>query len=158
MKHKKIWIYALWIGVTEAVGALSGLLSRPGMEAFASIPKSSLTPPGIVFPIVWSVLYLLMGISGARIYLAAPGTSRSRGLWLYVFQLIFNFFWSLFFFNLQAFGFSFLWLLVMWGLVLMMILSFAKVDRPAAYLQIPYLAWVSFAGYLNLTTWLLNRP
>lgn len=158
MKHKKIWIYALWIGVTEAVGALSGLLSRPGMKAFASIPKSSLTPPGIVFPIVWSVLYLLMGISGARIYLAAPSACRSRGLWLYVFQLIFNFFWSLFFFNLQAFGFSFLWLLVMWGLVLMMILSFAKVDRPAAYLQIPYLAWVSFAGYLNLTTWLLNRP
>ena len=82
-----------------------------------------------------------------------------QGQWLLLFglQLIFNFFWSILFFNLQAFGFAFLWLTVLWGLILLMILSFARVDKPAALLQIPYLLWVTFALYLNAGVWMLNR-
>ncbi|MEG0754671.1 MAG: TspO/MBR family protein, partial [Angelakisella sp.] len=68
-----------------------------------------------------------------------------------------NFFWSIFFFNLQAFGFSFLWLVLLWVLIVLMILSYRKGDKLAAWLQVPYLLWVTFAGYLNYATWLLNR-
>ena len=75
---------------------------------------------------------------------------------LFLIQLAFNFFWSILFFNLQAFGFAFVWLAALWALILMMIFSFRRADRPAALLQIPYLIWVAFAGYLNFGVWLLN--
>ena len=119
--------------------------------------KPALSPPGLVFPIVWGILYALMGFSAARIYLAAPSHLRSRGLNLFIAQLVVNFFWSPVFFNLQAFGFAFLWLLILWGLVLWMIFTFRKADPIAAKLQIPYLLWLTFAAYLNLGVWYLNR-
>lgn len=78
-----------------------------------------------------------MGIGAARIYLAPASDARSRSLLLFLVQLVFNFFWSIIFFNLQAFGFAFLWLIALWVLILLMILSFRKVDKPAAWLQIP---------------------
>lgn len=155
---KKHWkTYALWILITEAIGALSGFLSREGMELYASaIAKPPLSPPGILFPIVWGILYALMGFSAARIYLAPHSSARSTGLNLYVAQLIVNFFWSLIFFNAQAFGLAFLWLLLLWILVFGMILVFRKIDPLAAYLQIPYLIWLTFAAYLNAGVWYLN--
>ena len=155
---KKHWkTYALWILIAEAVGALSGYLSREGMQLYASvISKPPLSPPGILFPIVWVILYALMGFSAARIYLLPPSTARSTGLNLYVAQLIINFFWSLIFFNAQAFGLAFLWLLLLWILVLAMILVFRKTDPVAAYLQIPYLIWLTFAAYLNAGVWYLS--
>ena len=155
--NKHTWKpYAFWILLTEAVGALSGLLSRGGMAIFSSIVQPPFSPPAIVFPIVWGILYALMGISAARIYLSPPSQARNRGLNLYIAQLIVNFFWSLIFFNAQAFGFAFLWLLLLWVLVLWMILTFRKVDPLAAWLQIPYLIWLTFAAYLNLGVWILN--
>lgn len=157
MKKMNPWVYVIAVVLTEAVGVLSGLLSREGMEAFESVRQSALTPPAIVFPIVWTILYALMGIGAARVYEAPPSQNRSRGFWLFVFQLIFNFFWSLFFFNMQAFGFSFLWLVALWILILLMTLNFYQSDRPAGVIQIPYLVWVAFAGYLNFTVWQLNR-
>ena len=155
---KKHWkTYALWILIAEAVGALSGYLSREGMQLYASaISKPPLSPPGILFPIVWVILYALMGFSAARIYLLPPSTARSTGLNLYVAQLIINFFWSLIFFNAQAFGLAFLWLLLLWILVFAMILVFRKADPVAAYLQIPYLIWLTFAAYLNAGVWYLS--
>ena len=99
----------------------------------------------------------MMGIGAARIYLAPASGDRSRSLLLFLVQLAVNFFWSIIFFNLQAFGFAFVWLILLWVLILLMILSFRKVDKLAAWLQIPYLLWVSFAAYLNLGVWLLNR-
>ena len=155
---KKHWkTYALWILIAEAVGALSGYLSREGMQLYASaISKPPLSPPGILFPIVWVILYALMGFSAARIYLLPPSTARSTGLNLYVAQLIINFFWSLIFFNAQAFGLAFLWLLLLWILVFAMILVFRKTDPVAAYLHIPYLIWLTFAAYLNAGVWYLS--
>lgn len=160
MDMKKInWkTYAFWILITEAVGALSGWLTREGTKIFGeTVAQPPLSPPMLVFPIVWGILYALMGISAARIYMAPTSAERSKGLNLYIAQLVVNFFWSLIFFNAQAYGFAFIWLLVLWALVLWMILTFRKVDPVAAWLQLPYLLWLTFAAYLNLSVWYLNR-
>ncbi|MEG0853576.1 MAG: TspO/MBR family protein [Angelakisella sp.] len=157
MKNNKWEPYILFIVLTEAVGVLAGWLTRSGIEAYNALPKPPLTPPNTVFPIVWTVLYALMGIGAARIWMAPPSQARSYSLRLFAVQLVVNFFWSIFFFNLQAFGFSFLWLVLLWVLIVLMILSYSKVDKLAAWLQVPYLLWVTFAGYLNYATWLLNR-
>ncbi len=150
--------YALWMITAEAVGALSGYLTRDGMKIFTrQILQPPLSPPPIVFPIVWGILYTLMGIGAARICQSPPSRDRSRGLNLYIIQLAVNFFWSLIFFNAQAFGFAFLWLVLLWVLVLSMTLTFRKADPVSAPLQIPYLLWLTFAAYLNLGVWYLNR-
>ena len=159
MRMKGNWkTYTFWILLTEAVGALSGWFSRNGMEVYMeTIQKPSLSPPGWLFPIVWTILYALLGLGAARIWLASASRERSLSLNLFIAQLVINFFWSLIFFNLQAFGFALLWLLLLWGLVLWMIFSFWKVDPLAAKLQIPYLLWLSFAAYLNYGVWMLNK-
>ncbi len=150
--------YALWIAIAEAVGALAGFLTREGTKLYAaSVAKPPLSPPALVFPIVWAILYALMGVGAARVALTPASPLRTRGLLLFLLQLAFNFVWSILFFDFQAFGFAFIWLVILWALILMMALTFGRVDRPAALLQIPYLVWVAFAGYLNLGVWLLNR-
>ena len=156
---KSTWkTYAFWILFTEAVGALSGWLTRSGTQIYnETIIQPPLSPPAIVFPIVWGILFALMGIGAARIYLAPASGVRSCSLLLFLIQLIFNFFWSIIFFNFQAYGFAFIWLLILWFLILLMILSFRKVDKLAAWLQLPYLLWVTFAAYLNFGVWLLNK-
>ena len=156
---KNAWkIYAFWIILAEAVGGLSGWLSRDGMKLYnASITQPPLSPPSFLFPIVWGILYALMGVSAARIYISPQFQERNRGLNKFIIQLIVNFFWSLIFFNAQAFGFAFLWLLLLWVLVLWMIFIFNMVDPLAAKLQIPYLLWLTFAAYLNFGVWYLNR-
>ena len=128
------------------------------MESYSTtMLKPPLSPPGWIFPVVWTILFALMGISAARVYLSPHASPRSLGLNLFITQLVVNFFWSPFFFNLQAFGFAFFWLLLLWGLVLSMILILRKTDPTAAKLQIPYLVWLTFAAYLNLGVWYLNR-
>ena len=155
---KKWKIYAVWILFTEAVGALSDWLTRHGMEVYkAEVPKPPLSPPEIVFPVVWTALYALMGIGAARVFLTPPSPARSQGLRLYLIQLAFNFLWTILFFNLQHYGLAFLWLAALWVLIFLMARTFRKSDRMAARLQIPYLLWVAFAGYLNLGVFLLNR-
>ena len=155
---KKTWkIYAFWILLSEGVGALSGWLSRTGMKAYeSSIIQPPLSPPSWLFPVVWTILYALMGIGATRVWMTPQSTNRSSGLNLFVTQLIINFFWSLIFFNAQAFGIAFLWLLLLWILVLWMILAFRKLDKPAGNIQIPYLLWLTFAAYLNFGVWKLN--
>ena len=157
MKKGSWKAYTFWILLAELVGGLSGFLSRNGMEAYeAFVLKPPLSPPGLVFPIVWAILYALMGTGMARVWLTGPSVPRLSALLLFLLQLAVNFFWSPIFFNLQAFLFAFAWLLLLWVLVLLMTLRFRRLDRPAACLQIPYLLWVSFAAYLNLATALLN--
>lgn len=142
----------------EAVGGLSGILSRNGIELYAdTVRKPVFSPPEILFPVVWTVLYALMAIGAARIASAQGGPQRSLALNVFVVQLVVNFFWSLIFFNTQAFGAAFLWLLLLWVLIVAMIVLFSAVDMLSALLQIPYLLWVTFAGYLNYGVWQLNR-
>ena len=155
---KKLWkTYLFWILLAEAAGGLSGWLIREGTKAYSqAIVQPPLSPPGWVFPAVWTILFALMGIGAAGIYLAPPSKERSRGLNLFIAQLVVNFFWSPIFFNLQAFGLAFFWLLLLWGLVLWMILTFWKVDPLATKLQLPYLLWLTFAAYMNAGVWYLN--
>lgn len=149
--------YLFWILLAEMAGALSGWLTREGTAAYErDIVQPPLSPPALVFPIVWAVLYALMGVGAARIYLSPASSRRSRGLMLFLVQLVFNFFWSVIFFNSRQFGFALIWMAALWALILGMILLFRQVDRPAARLQIPYLLWVSFALYLNFGVWRLN--
>jgi tryptophan-rich sensory protein len=157
MKNTNWKVYTLWIGLSEAAGLLSGLLSRGGMENFSqTVAQPPLSPPGWLFPVVWTILYGLMGISAARIWISPPSDNRSRGLNLFMAQLIVNFFWSPIFFNTGVYSFALLWLLLLWVLVVLMIFSFQKVDKTAALLQIPYLIWLTFAAYLNRGVWQLN--
>ena len=149
--------YAFWIIFTEAVGGFSGWLTREGAKLYrTTIIKPPLSPPGIVFPIVWSILFALMGVGAARIYLSPASNARSRALGIFLLQLAFNFFWSIIFFNLQSFGLALLWLVALWTLILWMIKNFHTIDPLSAWLQIPYLLWVTFAAYLNFGVWRLN--
>lgn len=149
--------YAAWILLAEAVGGLAGWLTREGTKLYTeSIVQPPLSPPAIVFPIVWAVLYALMGVSAARIRMAPPSGDRQLGLRLFAGQLAFNFFWSIIFFDLQWFGFALVWLVALWALIAAMVLVFYRVELLAARLQLPYLVWVAFAGYLNAGVWLLN--
>jgi tryptophan-rich sensory protein len=125
------------------------------MDVYQTINKPALSPPGILFPIVWTILYILMGVS---LYLAYKSNSPYRPAALLVFflQLIFNFIWSLIFFNGRMYTFAFIWLLALWLLIILMIAEFKKVKPIAAWLQIPYLLWVTFAAYLNLSIAIMN--
>lgn len=155
---RKNWkIYALWITLTLAVGGLSALLTMENTMAFQDqVAQPPLSPPAWLFPVVWTVLYVLMGISAARVSLTEVSAQRDGALRLYGVQLGFNFFWSILFFNMASYGLALLWLLVLWVLILAMILSFRRLDKWAGYLQIPYLVWVTFAAYLNFGVWRLN--
>ena len=155
---KEIWkTYLFWIALAEGVGALAGWLTREGTQWYQEFAvKPPLSPPGWVFPVVWGILYALMGIGAARVSLTVPSTERSAGLNLFVAQLVVNFFWSLIFFNLRAYGFALAWIGLLWVLIVWMIFAFRKTDKLAARLQIPYLLWVSFAAYLNWGVWVLN--
>ncbi len=129
------------------------------MDIYSDINKPPLAPPSILFPIVWTILYALMGVGSVLVYNTA-GVSKlqKQNAWyVYFAQLAVNFFWSIIFFNLQAFLFSFLVILVLWLLILLMIIKFTEINKLAGLLQIPYLIWVTFAGYLNLMIYLLNR-
>lgn len=157
MKTQAWKVYAFWILLAEAVGALAGWLTRDGVRIFTeTIEQPPLSPPPIVFPIVWAILYALMGIGAARVSRTELSRERSCGLRLFGLQLGMNFLWSLLFFNAQAFGFAFLWLILLWAAILWMGLVFYKSDPAAAWLQLPYLLWVSFALYLNFGVWRLN--
>ncbi len=150
--------YAVSILIPLAVGGLSALLTSGNMDLYSEITKPPLAPPSVLFPIVWTVLYILMGISSAMVYNQKnekPGEIRSA-LTVYGINLFLNFFWSIIFFNMRAFLFSFIWLVALWIVILVMIIKFYKIRPIAGILQIPYLLWVTFAGYLNLAIFLLN--
>ena len=127
------------------------------MEAFSSVQKPDLTPPPIVFIIVWTLLYLLMGFASYLVVTSkAPQIKIDASLRVYTTQLAFNFFWSIFFFGLSAYLFSFIWLVGLWIAIIANIVSFYRLSKTAGLILIPYLIWVSFAGYLNMSVYLLN--
>ena len=138
-----------------AVGGLAAFLTRNSMDLFAMVKKPPLSPPGWLFPVVWTILYLLMGFAS---YLVLVAEKPGRTAWkFYLAQLAFNFVWPILFFHLQMYLLSFVWLLLLWILILVTILWFTRSSRPAGYLLIPYLLWVTFAGYLNVGIYILNQ-
>ena len=150
--------YIISIIIALIVGGLSALLTMNNMDLFDIIKKPPLTPPAIVFPIVWTILYVLMGISAARIYEERHLESEKvrSALTTYASSLVVNFAWSIIFFNWQAFWIAFLWILLLEALVIITIFKYSKIDKTAAYLQIPYAVWVALATYLCTAIAIIN--
>lgn len=157
MSHKLRQLI-LCIAVPLAVGGLSGWITRGAMEEFQALNQPPLSPPGWLFPVVWSVLFVLMGIASYLVVRSsAPERTVKRALVFYGIQLGFNFLWSILFFNLGLYLVSFFWLVLLWCLILLTTLQFSALDRRTLWLMLPYLVWVAFAGYLNLGVFILNR-
>ena len=133
--------------ISLGTGVIAGFLTFGSMAQYQEMYHPPLAPPGWVFPVVWLLLYTLMGIASYRIYLKNP---KAEALKLYLIQLAVNFFWPVFFFNLGWQLFAAVWLLVLWYLVFVMIKEFARIDEGAARLMIPDLVWLTFAAYLNI--------
>lgn len=140
------------------IGGISALLTRNAMKDFAALKQPPLSPPNWLFGVVWAILYILMGIASYLIYKKGKeGAETGAALTLYGMQLFFNFMWSIVFFNLKWYLFAFIWLMIMWCMILVMTSKFRKIDETAGNLIIPYDIWVTFAAYLNLGVYLLNR-
>lgn len=148
---KKTVMCVLLIVTPLLIGLLSSFLTKDMMAQYGTMSKPPLSPPAIVFPIAWTILYVLMGISAAMIYTKGGASNyRSIGLTLHIVQLILNFFWSLIFFNMKQYTVSFIWLVILWLVVFSMMLNYKKISNTAFFLNIPYIVWLTFAGYLNL--------
>ena len=152
---KKIISLIICISIPLAVGSLSAFLTKDAMN-YSEIIKPGFAPPAFIFPIVWTILYILMGIS-SYIICSSDSPMKQSALNWYAIQLLFNFIWSLIFFNLQNYLFAFIWLIALIICICIMIIKFYKISPTAAYLQIPYLLWCMFAAYLNFNIYLLNK-
>ena len=154
---EKALTYFFSVLLTELSGLTVGLMTREGTRLYAHvIKKPPLAPPGLVFPIAWTILYALMGVALARVILSEKSAWRLFGIVLYVVQLIFNLSWCFIFFSGQYYGLSIFWLVALFFLVIFMGISFHSVDAVAGDLLIPYLVWLVFAGYLAVGVFLLN--
>lgn len=151
----RLGAFLFWVGLTLLLGILGGLLGSA--EGYDTLVKPPLSPPGIVFPIVWTVLYTLMGISAYLIWNSGD-LDRGPALRLYLLQLIVNVLWPLLFFRLEWRLFSFFWIIALILLVILMLAAFYAIRKTAAYLNIPYLIWLLFAAYLNLGFYIVNQP
>ncbi len=146
--------FIICIALPLVVGGLSALLTHDGMVTFQSLNKPPFSPPAWLFPIAWTILYILMGV--ASYLVVVDEEPHQLALITYGIQLLFNFCWSIIFFNFGAYLFSFIWLVLLWVLILITMFQFFKICPWAGYLMLPYLLWVTFAGYLNLSIYLLN--
>ncbi len=154
VKWKQLIIAVL---IPLAVGGVSALLTRGGMMAFNTLQKPPLSPPAWVFPVVWTVLYILMGVAS---YLVATATTsridKDGALSVYALQLAFNFLWSIIFFNLEMYRFALVWLVLLLLLVVITAVRFYRINKAAGLLLVPYIVWLIIAAYLNFQIVLLN--
>ena len=145
------------LAVPLITGAVSGFLTRSAMQQYGQLNQPPLSPPSAVFPVVWTTLFLLMGISAYLVTMKRSDRLKSFDLpAVYWIQLIVNFIWPLIFFNLSIYGIALAWLILLIILVIYMIFQFHDITPAAGWLQVPYLLWLIFAGYLNAGIWLLN--
>ena len=153
MKKAKPYIFSILLALT--VGGLSALATANNMNIYDKINMPPLSPPGWLFPVVWTILYILMGVSAAMIF-KSDDELKDDALFIYAVSLVLNFSWSIFFFNMQSFIVAFIILVGLWLSIIITIIKYYKINPIAAWLQIPYLLWVTFAGYLNFAIILLN--
>ena len=152
IRNKSALIISILIPLT--VGTMSALFSG-NMSSYSILNKPAFSPPGFIFPVVWTILYILMGASSYIVYFS-NSSNKSKALLLYCIQLFFNFCCSIIFFGLDLFLFAFIWLIALIFIIIIMIRQFLIVNPLSAYLQIPYLIWCIFAAYLNFSIFLLN--
>lgn len=145
------------IAIPLAVGGLSALFTARNMDLYTKINQPALAPPSWVFPVVWTILYVLMGIALYLVVITKTREDKRPAIVSFGVQLFFNFFWSLIFFNARAFLFAFVWLIFLWISIIANVYLFYRINKNAGKLLIPYLIWVTFAGYLNLAIFLLNK-
>ena len=157
--------FLICIAIPLLTGGVSGFLTRNSMDTYRTLQQQPLSPPGFLFPIVWTILYILMGIASFLIVTSNDTDHNSkhfgnyyknRALSFYALQLFSNLIWPILFFSCGWYLFSFFWLLALWLLILICIYVFKPVNEKAAYLMIPYFLWVTFAAYLNLGVYLIN--
>lgn len=150
-------LLAICLIIPLAVGGLAALLTGGGMDIFETLSKPPLSPPGWLFPVAWTILYILMGVASYLVIVSGDEQMAvGRAIRLYGIQLAFNFLWPVFFFSLKMYLFAFIWLVVLWLLILVTTVQFFRIRKTAAWLMVPYLLWVAFAGYLNMGIYLLN--
>lgn len=157
MKKGSIWDLLIFILGAELVGAISGIISGSSGGIYTDFAQPPLAPPAWVFPVVWVVLYALMGVSAYLVYSSQAEQPRiNRALMLYALQLFVNFWWSIIFFRFELLLGSVITIFILLVLVALMIISFVRVKPSAAYLNLPYLVWLAFAAYLNIGILVLN--
>ena len=154
MKKYKYLIISILISL--GVGGLSALITGGDMDTYKYLSKPPLSPPSVLFPIVWTILFILMGISAYMVYVPKD-RDKDSALMVYVIQLIINFFWSIIFFSLKLRLFAFIWIILLLVLIIIMIVKFYRISNKAGLLQIPYLIWNFFATYLTIAIYILNR-
>lgn len=146
------------IALPLAVGGLSAFLTQDSRSVFETLNRPFLSPPAWVFPVVWTLLYILMGTASYLVLVSGDPEGQIReALSVYGVQLAVNFFWSIIFFQQTMYLTAFFWLLLLLFLVVLTAVLFYGISKAAAYLLLPYTVWVAFAGYLNLSIWILNR-
>lgn len=156
MKQIKWSELLISIGIAELTGILSAVLSGNSWDFYGRLIQPPLAPPGIVFPVVWTILYALMGISAYLIEQGGDGAEKRRAQRVYAAQLFVNFLWSIVFFRFERIGLSVVLILLLIALVVLMIYRFYKIKPLAAYINLPYLLWLLFAAYLNIGVFVLN--
>ena len=140
-----------------AVGGAAALIANGSFKDFEALNKPPLAPPAWAFPAAWTLLYILMGIASYLVCTAdAPSGKKRSALVVYAVSLVFNFLWSIIFFNLDNYLLAFIWLCALWLLIVIATVQFFGIRRTAGRLMLPYILWVSFAGYLNYGIYLLN--
>jgi tryptophan-rich sensory protein len=155
--EKKLRTLLIAVAIPLLVGAVAGLLTRNSMQVFEGLQQPPFAPPGVLFPIVWTILYALMGIASYLIYTSGKDPDEvSSALTVYGVQLVVNFLWPIVFFRFGWYTFAFFWLILLWVLVIYTILLFYRISKPASWLMVPYLIWLTYAAYLNLGIVLLN--
>lgn len=146
------------LATTLAVGFIAGFATNASIDTwYAGLHKPSFTPPNSLFPIVWTILYILMGISLYLVWKQPKSNSRSRAVIAYFIQLALNFFWSFLFFRWHAIGWAFVDIICLWSFIAITIVLFYVKSNTAAALLMPYLLWVTYATVLNYFIWELNR-
>lgn len=152
---KKYMPYIVSILISLGIGGLSAFLTKDSMPIYSSINRPALSPPPELFPIVWTVLFVLIGIAAGIIW-CSNGRQIDPALLFYGAQLVFNFCWTLIFFNFRAYLAAFIWLCLLLVLIGITMIKFFRIKKTAGWLLLPYFAWVCFAGYLNFMIWQLN--
>lgn len=151
------WLLIPTLASPLIVGGLAALLTRDAMVQYGNFNKPPFFPPGWLFPVVWTVLYLVMGFASWLVIREKTEPKKTRhAIAIYVIQLIVNFFWSLIFFGAQSYLFAFIWLVCLWGLVIICGLMFYRIRKAAGILMIPYAIWLTFAGVLNFSVYVLS--